>query len=836
MSTILERASNYGVVGEYLYSIGSFFPDSLKGYGRETFVADLVKLQSSLGTLRSKHRLLPVTVSLLALPFPLQIKMDVSDILAVGRRAAGVPFQFLRNAVNYRGSRFKSTAGDPTSYVADHLNNAKTVASWFPVKRHAAAVSKVNVSIVDLMDSMVRLGMSGILINAIILCAGDLSEDQMINALIYGYGLSRTFGESGWDIAMFYVLNPKIAKNVSVALKALGANTTKEGALLVEADTLQGRLAGPIDLLEEARYRCDSAKVEKVVIPYSDDLRPHIRAVLRSELAGKECILPDLHQWWSSRWLWCVNGSQTSVSSRSLGIDPKRNRATHSRDYRRMASEALESEPLTTWDGKTSVSKSKKLENGKERAIFACDTASYFNFSWILSAAEKEWRNERILLNPGLGGHIGVVKRIRNAQRGGGVNLMLDYDDFNSHHSTDTMKAVIDELCDIFSAPAWYRNNLVNSFDRMYIDLGDEGIQRMVGTLASGHRGTTFLNSVLNGAYIRASIGGPAYDAMISLHAGDDVYIRCNTLSDCERILYKAKEFGCRMNPSKQSIGFVGAEFLRVGVGRDAAYGYLARGVSSFTSGNWVTFDVLKPLEGLQNAINGCRTLINRSGCQSYPKLLAGALRYTRGISKRNLVKLLQGDVALEGAPVFNTDNIIRNFAVCPVTDDPPPIPDFWTRNASRDYLTSHLSEIEISAIQMAGVDALSLLVTSSYSKGLNQKLAAYAPRPRLKPVKARLARGYVSATDLLNVKQERGVLANHPVLRLFEHRLNNAQLRELVLLAGGDHTAKDIRAEAFGRDAVSKNFIGYLSYGDAATLSKRTTCGNIFVLYNIYL
>nr|WMV94329.1 RdRp [Hymenoscyphus albidus victorivirus 1] len=830
MSGLRQRAEGYGVVGVKLLSLEPLFPDAFKGYGTGSFVQDLVKLQSSVSELRRHHPLLPMAISLLALPFPLQIPVSLSDMLTLVREGGGLPFNYVDSAARAPPPPHLEPPLTPRS-----MYRPKALSSWFPVKKHAAAPEKVNVKLPELLLSMKRMGRGHIVRGILALCAHRLSEDQVLNAVIYGSGLSDVFGPIGWDIAVHFLLAPATAKNVSVALKALGAQTTREGALLVEADTLQGRLAGPVDLDAESRYRCDPQGVASKVIDQPDVLRPHIRAIVDAELRDRQLDLPDLHSWWSSRWLWCVNGSQTTASSLALGIDPKRNRATHTRDYRRMASEAVEFEPITAWDGRTSVSASIKLENGKQRAIFACDTTSYFAFSYILGETEKQWRNERVILNPGAGGHIGISRRVRNCQKGGGVNLMLDYDDFNSHHATSTMKIVFEVLCEKFRAPAWLTRTLTDSFDSMYLKY-DGAAHRILGTLMSGHRGTTFINSVCNAAYVRCAVGGSTFDRMLSLHAGDDVYIRCNTLSDCERILYSCKSFGCRMNPTKQSIGFVGAEFLRVAISKTASYGYYARGVAGFVSGNWTTFDPLLPAEGLSNAVAGARTLINRSGSPSLPRLLAPALRWTRGIGTRNLIGLLSGELALTGAPVFNSDGWIRNLEMkVPQITTPPPAPS-WSRYATRDYLTDHVSPLEVTAINMAGVDAASLLVASSYSKGLNESAGMPTPRPVFIKVKPRFAYGFVSAIDLLDTKTERGVLSSFPILRLFESRLSEANLRELVLLAGGDHTAHNIREVAFGKTAESKNIIGALSYGDAASLSQRTSSDNIFSLHPVYV
>jgi len=758
--------------------------------------------------------------------------MSDSDILHIARRATGAPsLAFSRDDID--ACTLKLFPGIVSNHHIRRLAVSQSFLSHvFPVKAEANA-KKINIVLIPLIENYYKRGYGSVVSRIIRKLAGRVTEDQFAATLLYGVGLAKYLGAPGWDIAVHYILNPAIAKNVSMALKALGANGCRLGAMLVEGESLQGRAVGQLSLDAEITYRCDPGLVADKVLAYSDELRGHIRSIIRSELRDRATQLPDLHDWWSARWLWCVNGSQTARSSLDMGLDPKRNRPTHSRDYRRAAAEALVYEPLTTWDGHTTVSASVKLEQGKRRAIFACDTTSYFAFSWILSAVERSWRNDRVLLDPGDGGHSGISKRVRNAQLGGGVNLMLDYDDFNSHHATATMQAVFEELCDVFNAPEWYRSVLVRSFDTEYIHYG--GTARHVkGTLMSGHRGTTFINSVLNAAYIRMAIGAQLFDHGISIHTGDDVYMRCDTLSACEHVLYSAKAIGCRMNPSKQSIGFECAEFLRLGIGRDATYGYLTRAVASFVSGNWTTLDVMKPIEGLVSAINGCRTIMNRSGYHGYPALVSSALRYVR-VPNAPLRRLLSGEVGLGDGPVYDQVGPLKHVDVCVDPIPPMKVLDSWASNGTKDYLTNHLTEVDYTALCMVQVDAVKLLVVSSYSKGLNQDFTRDLPDLRVSRVITTPNRGFVGINDLIHADEPTGVLSGYPIVRLLENRLSSNDLRNLVRLAGGNSNAADIRREAFGLCSKTSNIMGVIPYSDAASFSRRTTASNIFVYHNVY-
>jgi len=500
-----------------------------------------------------------------------------------------------------------------------------------------------------------------------------------------------------------------------------------------------------------------------------------------------------------------------------------------------MANEAATTEPLTKWDGRVTVSASEKLEHGKTRAIYACDTLSYYAFSYILGRTQDLWKNKRILLDPGSGGNTSVIRKIREMQNGGGVNLMLDYDDFNSHHSNSTMMVLFEELCEKFSAPQWYRDKLVGSFDKVYIH-GRGVIMKVLGTLMSGHRGTTFINSVLNAAYVRASMGSTAYDNTLSLHTGDDVYMRPATLSLCADILAKCKAFGCRMNPTKQSIGFVNAEFLRMALGPHHAIGYVTRAIASLVSGNWTNNHQLNTGEALTSSITTTRSIINRSHVGSIVKIIAPAVKRTRGLKLKVVQALLCGEAALANSPVYNRTDRAPTYKLVAPPSKKVEVSKEWATNATNDYLTDHTSLVEAKGLELSGVDATNLMVASSYSKGLNPDLSTYAGWT-LHRTADTMYRGRVYSSDLTRVEDDyEGVLSRYPLIKMVADLLSDDALRELVYMVGCDSCVPNIREYALGRDRTGVNIIGFIPYGDAAILSRRTLKGNIIVTFDIYM
>ncbi|CEF60581.1 RNA-directed RNA polymerase, luteovirus family-containing protein [Strongyloides ratti] len=127
------------------------------------------------------------------------------------------------------------------------------------------------------------------------------------------------------------------------------------------------------------------------------------------------------------------------------------------------------------------ITTSSKLETGKTRLLLASDT--------------------RILLDPGKSVSCYVVDRVK--QLSGRVNIMLDYDDFNSQHSLFAQHVVIDEVCKYVRYNEHNGKRLVDSFNHIYVYCKEKCLGKARYGLMSGHRGITFLNSILNVAYIR---------------------------------------------------------------------------------------------------------------------------------------------------------------------------------------------------------------------------------------------------------------------------------------------------------------------------------------------
>lgn len=404
-----DRILAYGRLGSYLLNQAqSQSLINLHSFINLPFSLQLAQIHSlCLKPSRSLGVVL-AAVSLLYAQFPVQVPLHDDTIIDLMLNSFPSPDPFT----------LPKLAGDNMTYA--RVGGIPFLEKYFPFKTHPAARNKTNVRLLELLRSLNSNHLYANFMPMLSALSGRLSDDQASSAILYALGLLPSMGNMSYAVATNCILYPADAKGLSTALKALGANSSLLGARLVETDTLQGRGVKPIDQLEEAKYRCDRSSVDSKVLDVNQDmLAEAIRDILNEELLDKTVSFEELDDFWDRRWLWCVNGSHSKVLDRNGGLNTSLLFPSVDRVYRRMYAEASVDEPISSWDGTVYVSCSSKLEHGKTRALFACDTRSYFAFEHLLKPIEKKWIGRRVLLDPGKMGHIGVAARVRSLHGGG---------------------------------------------------------------------------------------------------------------------------------------------------------------------------------------------------------------------------------------------------------------------------------------------------------------------------------------------------------------------------------------------------------------------------------
>ncbi|GHN03309.1 RNA dependent RNA polymerase [viral metagenome] len=667
-----------------------------------------------------------------------------------------------------------------------------------------------------------------------------LYEDSATACLMQAAGIAHVHDDSVWLVRQM-MDGSKTSKGWSTIIKSLGLNGRAWGAMIVESSSLLGRAVGDANVEEEKRMRCDRKKSREMNATWYDPgkLREAVRTILTVELGSQTIEYPDIDEWWSRRWLWCVNGSHSRVRERVTGqhvVDVK------GQIHRRVFMENVEDEPVSGWDGKAYYSASEKLENGKSRCIIALDSVSYSAFEYFLKPVEKAWRGVKVILDPGSAGHIGVRERLEKVSTGAAVNLMLDYDAFNEQHSLEAMAIVYDELAKYVNLDDTLRKKLVSSVYNGYIEV-DGVMSLMLGSLCSGHRGTTFINSVLNLAYLM--VADSEFFSSRSVHVGDDIYVACTSYEEAERILLRVRETDLRLNPMKQSLGHATKEFLRIATRGDCSYGYLARSVAACVEGNWVGERRLSKVESLQSMVQHAWTLRNRSvgGC-AHLMLVSAICRYT-GMSRTRVLQLVRGTVALGCGPSLRRDGRVVSYEVKEVVEV---VNDARTRLwskvkeaggqkfATTSYMLEHITPEEVVALRLAQTDVSTVMLEASYSKSLAEVSDAFETGTlRVTEHSRYVASGSVLSSELIHAKVNVGVFEGMPIMNLVKGGLTVRQLAEVLRFAGYDPGPNPI-VTAFGNYAVGRLIEGVLSYSDSVALCRKTDSDTIVCLRPMYV
>jgi hypothetical protein len=707
------------------------------------------------------------------------------------------------------------------------------------LKEHSAATNKVNVYASEVLRGVEEHYPHLIprVRQLLVRSSEELFDDQAAAWLLYACILSHSYSDDPVLLAYRMLRDPKGCKELTTVIKAMGWNRTELGATLCEAQALQGRATGDIDLEAEARYRVTNAVKEKTVACDRVRLGEAIRAIIQRELRGAKVEFEDVDEYWSRRWGWCVNGAH----GRALEQHETKWRIktlTH-RVHRRVFAENVKTNPVREWSGVSYFSASKKLEAGKTRALFAGDSATYVAFNHLLMPVEKAWRGERCILDPGKDGMSGVVRRVHRLQSTASVNIMLDYDDFNSQHTTESMQLVFRILCEEVGYDLELSRKLVDSFARGRVFVGGEDYGYSKGTLMSGHRATTFINTVLNEAYI--ALCTPDLYACNSMHVGDDVFVAAPNMATAVKLVRAVGSSEFRLNPMKQSVGSQTAEFLRLAIGPECARGYVCRSIASIISGNWVTEVRLGALEGLRVMIQAAWALMARSGDSNIYKLLVTSCVRMSRQRKEVVSDLLSGRVALDSGPSLRCGDM-RRFYNATLRSVKVQASNKWLADvkgyATEAYLSNHVSPVEKSAIAYVEMSPKRVMLDASYRKTLAHSVAFGSEDDSVTISGQGMAElhGSITVEEALSRRPEKGVLSGYPLVQLVRNGLKEMQLRDLVNMVGGDARAPDVDLEAFGTEARSVVITGWLPYGDACALGGRVAEDVLTVTYPIMM
>lgn len=430
-----------------------------------------------------------------------------------------------------------------------------------------------------------------------------------------------------------------------------------------ELAVLVNRVETSVDWLAEKEHRI---RPEVVNIPYSEVYKHAATLFGMAKEEGKRPMKQEWREYWGQRAVMMPAGAVHSTIPGEIQAIKQLPRAI--KNKKGLAS-LYHDVPQTVFTGrqpKIEAFTSTKYEWGKVRALYGCDFTTHVNADFGLMMCEDTFPQ---FVPTGSAATESNVKRVLSSIDNT-VPFCFDYDDFNSQHSIESMIAVIDAWRSVYiedlsneqlQAVDW----TMSSIKEQYVNNSYTGDRyKSQGTLFSGWRLTTFINTALNYVYLAAA--GINENCVMSVHNGDDVYAGLNNLQQAVTILKNCKKYSIRANPTKMSVGTI-AEFLRIDMRAKKGTNkqYLSRGISTFVHSRVESESPLS-LRGLVSAFKTRYDEVCQRGGESkeIKRLYRKQLDFTRrlfNVDKEIIEDLLTVDRVCGGI-IDGDDESVKNY------------------------------------------------------------------------------------------------------------------------------------------------------------------------------
>ncbi|BAU79510.1 RNA dependent RNA polymerase [Diatom colony associated dsRNA virus 13] len=542
-----------------------------------------------------------------------------------------------------RGADKITVAAQHVRRVSKWLEDCADDRNLFPLKDHIGAETKVNMFLSDVVQDAIEVRGRRFVQSIMPVClAAGCTNDQATGMLIWACALE----EQGLPSVGLCSLTWEAKKKLSEVVKGLGVAGSPHLHLLAECQTLEGRGVKEVDWVDEMDKRTNSSNRPGMLAPYSiEELGPVVRRIVAEE--RRYFHVPTWENAWRRRFATTKGGSHNTMGRRK-GLPLPKGQLSK-RNY----AESVDFIEVDAIPPAGFVSVSEKLEHGKTRAIYSLNSENYFRFDAPARALEAGWRNRRAVLRPSDGSEsVKIEKRASMLRR---YKIMFDYADFNSAHTLEAQKLCVREM---FAGlePRWLQW-LEDSFDNMYVRNPLTGeLELMDGTLCSGHRLTSIINTILNAAYVRLAVGESLYSSLWIQHVGDDVVASTDDHIVASTCMARMLDSGLNLQPQKQAFGTVCAEFLRISFNKDFAIGYFSRSVSSAVSGSWVSLRDLDYDEYLGSVLGQIWTWRQRSQSLTVTMLWCSTLVRRLKLTRHEAQGVCSGAVSVNSSPVWGYD------------------------------------------------------------------------------------------------------------------------------------------------------------------------------------
>lgn len=419
---------------------------------------------------------------------------------------------------------------------------------------------------------------------------------------------------------------------------------------LFELNVLENRVDEEVDWVKE-RYNREVPNT--VTALYDKVFNLTVKLFHTAKQQGKRPMKSSWSDYWSQRAIAMPSGAVHSVYAEDNEVIAMLPRGAKNKKGFCSALDNFSQDKFLNRKAQITANVSTKYEWGKTRALYGCDITSHINSDFGLMGCEDTFPN---FIPTGSAATPEQVKFEMKSMNG--IPVCYDYDDFNSQHAVQSMQAVIEAWLFVYKdkltaeqhqAVRWTRDSLNDMFVNNNIT---KELYKARGTLFSGWRLTSFMNTVLN--YVYLDISDMENLMSKSIHNGDDVFASTLDLGSALKLVENAADINARAQTSKMNIGTI-AEFLRMDIRakEKTMTQYLTRGCATFVHSR-IESDAPYSLRGIVNSyMTRYNELASRGASlkplkQIYRKQLFFARRLFN-VDKTIITALLEYDLAAGG-------------------------------------------------------------------------------------------------------------------------------------------------------------------------------------------
>nr|ULN99202.1 RNA dependent RNA polymerase RdRp [Pterostylis totivirus] len=353
-------------------------------------------------------------------------------------------------------------------------------------------------------------------------------------------------------------------KSLSTPLKSMHNRDLLDMTQLFELQTLVNRGVGSVDWKQE---KSDRVRPNVVEVDPIDVYREARNIFAEGRKRGFKYKTMDAKKYVKSRWEWVPTGSVHSQYEDDEAYIKKNYRHRTKFVTLNMMSEAY-IRRMFTRRPEIQAWASVKYEWAKQRAIYGVDLTSSVITNLAMYRCEEVFKHRFPV------GEEAAAERVHRRLAGmlkDHESYCYDFDNFNAQHSVGSMYAVLTAYRDTFKnrmsedqlkAMEWVCESLLHV--KVHNNMSEHpDTYEPKGTLLSGWRLTTFMNTALNFIYFKIGGALDSRGVVDSVHNGDDVLLSINNLKAAVTVHKRMSDINARAQASKCNVFSVG-EFLRV--------------------------------------------------------------------------------------------------------------------------------------------------------------------------------------------------------------------------------------------------------------------------------